>query len=457
MECTFDERKKQLERECVVKPSLFEASLDRLDDFMIPFVQSLCRQEQGDHATKFVSGLCSDLESKNAESIAYHFELDRKAMQNFIGQSKWNDMPLRAELTSQIAKQLGEANGIIILDPSSFVKSGKDSVGVARQWCGRLGKIDNCQVGLYLAYASSKGHALVDGEIYLPKEWTDDKARMEKVGVPKDKQNYKTRHVTFLELLARHGKDLPHQWVTGDDEMGRPIEFRRILHSLGEQYMLAVPHNTKINIVESNASETEKSQRQFARSSIQMSKWFAKQTEDKWVKIDVRDTEKGPLIVELMKCQVETGYRRKAGVAREMAIAIRYLDRDQSVVKQDYYLSNAGPTTTESEYARVAKAEHRIEECFDRGKGEAGMADYEVRNWTGWHHHQTLSLIASWFLNVETRRAEKKDTGDNIQPGASGSRVDHTSTVRMRFSPRRITKNYETFNTKSTCKALSLS
>jgi SRSO17 transposase len=456
MECTFDERKQQLERECVVKPSHFEACLDRLDDFMIPFVQSLCRQEQGDHATEFVSGLCSDLECKNAESIAYHFELDRKTMQNFIGQSKWNDMPLRAELTSQIANQLGEANGIIILDPSAFVKSGKDSVGVARQWCGRLGKVDNCQLGLYLAYASSKGHALVDGEIYLPKEWTDDKLRMKKAGVPKNKQNYKTRHVTFLELLARHGKDLPHQWLTGDDEMGRPIGFRRILHSLGEQYMLAVPRNTKINVVESNASETEKSQRKDARSSIQISKWVSEQTEDKWVKIDVRDTEKGPLIVELMKCQVETGYRSKAGIAKEVAIAIRYIDRDQSVIKQDYYLSNAGLTTTESEFARVAKAEHRIEECFDRGKGEAGMADYEVRNWTGWHHHQTMSLIASWFLNIETRRAEKKDTGDNIQPGTSGSRVDHTHPVRMRFIPRRITKDYETSNTKSTRKALSL-
>ena len=120
MECTFDERKQQLERECVVKPSLFEACLDRLDDFMIPFVQNLYRQEQCDHATKFVSGLCSDLECKNAESIAYHFELDRKTMQNFIGQSKWDDIPLRAELTSQIATQLGEANGIIILDPSAL-------------------------------------------------------------------------------------------------------------------------------------------------------------------------------------------------------------------------------------------------------------------------------------------------------------------------------------------------
>ena len=220
--------------------------------------------------------------------------------------------------------------------------------------------------------------------------------------------------------------------------------------------MLAVPRNTKINVVENDASKTEKARPLPARSGIHISKWVATQTEDKWVKIDVRDTEKGPLIVELIKCQVTTGHRGKVGIAMEVAIAIRYIDRDQSVVKQDYYLSNAVAATAESEFARVAKAEHRIEECFDRGKGEAGMADYEVRNWTGWHHHQTMSLIASWFLNVETRRAEKKDTGNNIQPSASGRRIDNTSTVRMRFIPRCINEDYKTSNTKSTRKTLSL-
>ena len=120
MECTFDERKQELEAECVVWPSFFESCLDRLNDFMKPFVQSMNRFDQRDHAATFVSGLCSDLESKNAESIAYHFELDRKTMQYFIGQSQWDDVPLRKQHVTQVAEQLGEANGILILDPSSF-------------------------------------------------------------------------------------------------------------------------------------------------------------------------------------------------------------------------------------------------------------------------------------------------------------------------------------------------
>ena len=144
MDCTFEERKSQWEGECVVKMSQFANCLDRLSTFMIGFVKSLCRQKQRDYAEKFVAGLCSDLASKNAESIAYHFELERKTIQHFVGESKWDDVPLRAELAKQIGTQLGEATGVLIFDPSSFVKSGKESVGVARQWCGRLGKVDNC-------------------------------------------------------------------------------------------------------------------------------------------------------------------------------------------------------------------------------------------------------------------------------------------------------------------------
>lgn len=453
MECTFEERKKELEAECVVKPSFFSSCLDRLNDFMKPFVHSMNRVDQRHHAETFVSGLCSDLESKNAESIAYHFELDRKTMQYFIGQSQWDDVPLRKELVTQVAQQLGEATGVLVLDPSAFPKSGSESVGVARQWCGRLGKVDNCQVGLFLGYVSSKGHALVDGELYLPKEWTNKKKRMRKAGVPKNKQRYRTRHETFIEMLKLHGPKLPHEWIAGDDELGRPIGFRRKLHQLGEKYMLAVPRNTKINVF---SLDTEEQSVPSVRSSVQISKWAASQEKDKWHCIDVRDTEKGPLIVELATCEVETGRRSKAGIAKETAIAIRYIDRDRKVIKQDYYMSNADRMTPAAEFARVAKAEHRIEECFDRGKGEAGMGDYEVRNWIGWHHHQTLSFIASWFLNVETRQAEKKITGHNLQPSSRGCRIDHPNSIRMRFTPRRRSTHHQTIDKKSAREALSL-
>lgn len=146
------------------------------------------------HAQTYVRGLLSDVERKNVESIADHFGQDRLGLQGFIGWDDWDDAPLRHTLRSQVGQQLGQADGVLVFDPSAFPKSGRESVGVARQWCGRLGKVDNCQVAIYVGYVSRKGHTLVDLRLYLPKEWTQDKARLDKAGVPKVHRGYRTRH-----------------------------------------------------------------------------------------------------------------------------------------------------------------------------------------------------------------------------------------------------------------------
>ena len=132
---------------------------------------------------------------------------------------------------------------MIVFDPSGFVKKGTKSVGVARQWCGRVGKTENCQVGVYMAYVSRKEHALVDTRLYLPEEWTKDRGRRKAAGVPR-RVKFRTRHELALEMLDEHGASLPHSWVAGDDEMGRPSDFRLKLRLRGERYLLAVPSNT---------------------------------------------------------------------------------------------------------------------------------------------------------------------------------------------------------------------
>jgi SRSO17 transposase len=456
MDCSFESRKRALEKECVVEPGLFSEALQRLKEFMTPFTEQLSRQQQCAHATKVVSGLCSDLERKNAESIAYHFGMNRKQIQHFLGESDWDDGPFRKELACQIATQLGQDDGVLAFDPSAFPKSGKQSVGVARQWCGRPGKVDNCQVGVYIGYVSGKGHALVDGDLYLPQEWTKDKARMKKAGIPPQQQKYRTRHQMCLDLLDEHGACLPHQWITGDDELGRPIEFRRELQRREERYLLAVPCNTKFIDRQSEQPEQPETDRHAARRAVRVDKWTAEQSDDVWQRVDVRDGEKGPLVVELLKRRVETGHRSQSETKAETLVVIRYRDRDNGIAKQDYYMSNASITTTHQEFGRVSKAAHRVEECFDRGKGEAGMADYEVRNWLGWQHHQTLSLLASWFLNVETRRAEKKDTGHDLPSGACEHRFDHPRSVSMRFTPHRQKTNNSTITAKPARQTISL-
>jgi SRSO17 transposase len=244
MDARYAIRKRQLLQECQVAPEIFEQVVPRLYSFMQPFVTTFQGQIADQHAKTSVSGLLSNVERKNVESIAYHFGQSRLPLQAFIGWEEWADEPLRSALRGQIKTHVGQGDGVLVFDPSGFAKSGRESVGVARQWCGRLGKVDNCQVAIYMGYVSRKGHTLVDTRLFLPKEWSKDKARLDKAGVPKACRAYRTRHPLALEMLAQNGAWLPHSWIAGDDEMGRPYWFRRRLAALGERYLLAVPSNT---------------------------------------------------------------------------------------------------------------------------------------------------------------------------------------------------------------------
>ena len=433
MEARYATRKQQLLAECQVAPEIFDQVLPRLTTFMAPFVETFCRQELDQHAHTYICGLLSDVERKNIESIAERFGQDRLPLQRFIGWAPWDDVPLRQELMRQVAEHLGQADGVLVFDPSGFPKSGTESVGVARQWCGRLGKVDNCQVAVYLGYVSGTGHTLVDMRLYVPKEWTTDKARLDKAGVPHAHRGYRSRHQLALDMLQTSGTQLPHGWIAGDDEMGRPYWFRRRLARLGERYMLAVPGNTLIRDLETAPLASSGRRRHPTPPWQRVDAWSASLDEGTWKRIDVRDGSKGPLVVDVVKRRVVARTPRRQQGAEELLVVLRYRDRDnQQVVKVDFYLSNAAPGTPLGQLARVAKAEHRIEECLQRSKSEAGLADYEVRNWTGWHHHQTLSLLATWFLVMETLRGKKMDASDDGTADPHGHRGDLVQRVSVR-------------------------
>lgn len=452
----FQARKAAMLEECQLAPQVFADVSPRLEQFMEPFVESLARKEQVGHALTFVRGLLSDLDHRNTESIAYRFGQQRMPLQWFVGVSKWDDQPLREELTRQIGRDLGDADGVLVFDPSAFPKSGRESVGVARQWCGRLGKVENCQVAVYLGYVSRHEHTLVDTRLYLPKEWTKDKARMKKAGVPKGTR-YRTRHELALELLDQHGAKLPHRWITGDDEMGRPYWFRRDLQQRGEQYLLAVPSNTLIRDLEVEPPIGTGKGRPPARPWVRVDQWLAAQPATAWTVLDVRDGAKGPLVVEILKRRVAAHTDKRQQAPDEVLVAIRYKDRDdQRVVKTDYYFSNASAEIPLLEFARVAKAEHRIEECIQRCKSEAGLGDYEVRNWVGWQHHQTLSLIATWFLVCETRRGKKMDACHYASTDSRRHLANPASRLPMRFTITPRARTRDTHETQRTCPSLPL-
>ena len=168
-------RKQQLLDECEIPPEVFQGGLERLADFARPFAECLVRREQRDHARTYLAGLVSDLKHKTAESIAYRHDQERHGLQHFVGSSTWDHRPLLRELAGQVGREIGTPDGVIVFDPSGFAKKGEASVGVQRQWLGRLGKVDNGQVGVFMAYASYHEHALVDVRLYLPKAWAKDR------------------------------------------------------------------------------------------------------------------------------------------------------------------------------------------------------------------------------------------------------------------------------------------
>jgi SRSO17 transposase len=416
MQRRFELRKQQLLAECDLGPETFDGVLERLADFVQPFAARLVRDEQRQHAHTYLAGLVSDLKRKNTEAIAYRHDLDRNGLQHFVGSSTWGHQPLLQELARQVGTDLGEPDGVIVFDPSGFAKKGTASVGVKRQWLGRLGKVDNGQVGIFMGYVSHREHALVDVRLYLPKEWANDRRRRKRCGVPKEVR-YRTRHELALEMLREKGDLLPHAWVAGDDEMGRSSRFRAALRESGERYLLAVPSNTTVRDLDGEGLGRGSQERRPKRPFEQVRAWAQARPPEAWRRIEVRDGQRGPLVVELLRTRVVARTDRRRIGPEELLVVLRNRE-DDGTVKQDYYLSNAAPETLAGVLARVAKAEHRIEECLQRAKSEAGLADYQVRTWSGWHHHQALSMVATWFLVQETRRGKKGDARVDAAAGA---------------------------------------
>lgn len=398
---------------CDVVPRDLEACLERLKEFTKPFFLLLPRSELRGHGVDFVRGLLSDLERKSTEPIAERAGRHRRLLQRFIGGSPWDHRPLLVELRHQVAREIGAPDGVLVLDPSGFPKKGKASVGVARQWCGRLGKVENCQVGAFLGYVSNRGHTLVNERLYLPQEWAKDKRRRAMCHVPREVK-FKTSHALSLEMLQECRGELPHRWVTGDDEFGRVPWFRERLREMGEAYVLDIPGSLLVCAAEEPV-KTGRPGKPRKAPFMRAEKWKDTVPEKDWVRIHLRDGVKGPLTVRATCARVRTRSKGKRQEAIEWLIVTRTESKTPEV---RYHLAYAKEDVTWEEFARVANARHWIEDCFERAKGRVGLHHYEVRSWIGWHHHMTLGLLALWFLVLEQRRLNSRTPAITVQQTA---------------------------------------
>ena len=427
MNPVWAQRREEVLSDCIVFPDVFHRMVERLAAFVGPYQYVLETEAGQRNVYLYLQGLLSHLPGKNAEDIATFVEVERQVIQDFIGTVPWDHRPLVTVLVGQVAARLGEPDGIIAFDPSSFPKRGTHAVGVKRQWCGHRGKVDNCQVGVFMGYVSRHDHTLLDFRLSLPEDWARDEQRRQACHVPLEVR-YQTRQEQCLEMLDAWGEQVPHGWVTGDDELGRHTQFRHQLRERDERYVLGVPCNTTMRDLEAPLPTYAGRGRPPKAPWQSVTQWRQALPGDAWTHVTVRDGEKGPVEMAMVRHRVQTRLERKRlGPEEWLVITRRPLTDDgtwesrasRDATDQDeryhyhYYLTPtvgcAGAFTEPSlgELARVIKAGTCIEACFKRGKGEVGMDEYQVRTWQGWHHHMALSLLAVWFLIGETHRGQQ--------------------------------------------------
>src|SRR6516164_7545055 len=298
-------RREEVLRDCLVSPDVFTQMVERLGEFVRPYQHALETEASGRHVHLYLQGLLSSLERKNAEKIATLVDVERQVIQDFIGTVPWDHRPFVTVLVRQVAERLGEPDGIIAFDPSSFPKRGTHSVGVKRQWCSHRGKVDNCQVGVFMGYFSRHDHALLDFRLSLPAEWARDQSRRQACHVPPEVR-YQTRQDQCLEMLDAWGEQVPHGWVTGDDELGRHTWFRHELRERDERYVLGVPCTTTMRDLEAPLPEYAGRGRRPKAPWQSVTAWRQSLDPTAWRQCMVRDGEKGPVAIAMVKCRVQT-------------------------------------------------------------------------------------------------------------------------------------------------------
>lgn len=380
---------------------------DRLMRFLQRYLPCFYREEQRENARVVLEGRLSDLERKTSEPIARQAGLQRKPVQHFVGAGAWDDEAVMTEVRRHVGEELADPQAVLVLDPSSFPKKGEASCGVQRQWCGRLGKIENCQVGVFLTYAAAGGHAPLDRRLYLPQERACDRAHRQQCHVP-PWVRFREKWQIGLDLVKR-SRHLPHGWVTADDEFGRVSAFRARLRRGHERYAVDVPSTTAIRDLD------QKSPRRRGRHGprrkprfVSVATWASRQPPTRWQVVEIRAGTKGPLRGTVLSARVQTRLGNRRTGPEERLVVIRTLEAKP---KTHYVLSNAEAQVPVAAIVCAHAERHRVEEMFAEGKGEVGLDHYEVRSWVGWHHHMTLSLLALWFLVLEKRRVGGENPG----------------------------------------------
>lgn len=360
--------------------STVQGGLAYLADMAGRLAPHFARSEPRQRVRVYVRGLLSSVERKNSWQLAeVSGDATPYGFQYLLGRADWEADAVRDELRHYLVQHLGNLHAVLVIDETGVPKKGRHSAGVARQYSGTLGKIDNCQVGVFLGYASQLGHTLLDRELYVPQEWTNDRDRCRKAGIP-EARRFATKPQLAQQMLVRaFAAGVPARWVTGDRVYGADRRLRMWLEAQPQAYGLAVSGQAYVWV--------DEQQRQV--KSI-----LAALPEAGWTRLSAGDGAKGPRWYDwrwlALADPLEPGWRRWLLVRRSVS----------TPTELTAYVVFARQETMLAEVVRVAGTRWTIESCFEAAKGEVGLDHYEVRSWTGWYRHMTLSMWALALLTV---------------------------------------------------------
>jgi SRSO17 transposase len=407
--------------------NIVRAAARKLPQFINRFAPCFARPASRSHAATYVTGLLQAEGRKSIEPIALRFasrsaevavgSKEVLALQRFLTDSPWNSQDVQWQIQAIAAEELASSAaasplGMVgVIDESSFEKSGPHSVGVKRQYCGHLGKTDNCQVGVFLVATTPVGEALLDHQLYLPKEWINDRQRRKKARIPRQVR-FQTKPQIAAELIGRTTLNghVQFDWIVADDHYGQNGGFLDSLESAGQRYMVETPATTTFWLVDPATQIPADSGRGRPRTAparehvCSAREIVATLAPPAWHPIKLREGAKGPLVFEYARLRVWAVRHRRPGPAIWLVLQ-RSVDNPEQV---KVWVSNADEQTSLEMLAEAGATRFRVELFFEEAKGELGMGHYEARAWTSWHHHMSLVGMAHLFTTLVRRECREE-------------------------------------------------
>ena len=359
------------------------------------------RSEQRSRALAYLKGLLSPTKRKNGWQLAeLAGENNPDGIQRLLNNALWDADEVRDDLREYVVEHLGDDGAVLVVDETGFLKKGNKSVGVKRQYSGTAGRIENCQIGVFLAYASPKGHTLLDRELYLPKEWAEDADRRKEAGVPQEVE-FATKPQLARKMLQRALEaEVPCKWVTADEIYGGDRRLRIWLEEQEQAFVLAVTSNEPLwcNIGRGVRQE-------------RVAAMVATVTDEQWHRLSAGDGAKGPRLYDWVRIPLERLTWLGLGSGEEprwehWLLVRRSIEKPEELA---HYVVFCPVNTKLQELVEVAGRRWAIEESFETTKDEVGLDEYEVRRWTGWHRHITLAMLAQAYLAVTRYYAAERE------------------------------------------------